>query len=199
MGTARVGLPVIRRGNNTRSPSPGVDPPLAEVPKCTCMMLTATNSATSSRAFTRTAFRPFWERAKAGAPTARISFKEHPIRSRQEAEKINGVQFSQLHAIELVDFDGDGLLDILTGKRWWAHGPKGDPQPTATPVMYAFLLRRSANGKASYVPHLLNDDTGVGTQVFAADANRDGHPDIIIGNKRGTAVLLSETSGSSGK
>ena len=32
------------------------------------------------------------------------------------------------------DFNGDGLPDILTGKRWWAHGPTGDAQPNATPV-----------------------------------------------------------------
>jgi hypothetical protein len=127
-------------------------------------------------------------RAASGA----ISFQERPITSRQEAEKIGGVQFSQLHAIDLVDFDGDGLLDILTGKRWWAHGPTGDAQPTAAPVLYAFLLRRSGDGKANYVPHLIEDTTGIGTQVFAADANGDGRPDIVVGNKRGTAVLLSE-------
>lgn len=121
-----------------------------------------------------------------------ISFKEHPITSAKESEKINGVQFSQLHAIDLADFDGDGLLDILTGKRWWAHGPKNDADPGGTPVLYAFLLRRAADGTVSYVPHLIEDTTGIGTQVFAADANGDGKPDIVVGNKRGTAVLLSE-------
>jgi hypothetical protein len=121
-----------------------------------------------------------------------ISFKEHPITSSKESELINGVQFAQLHAIDLADFDGDGVLDILTGKRWWAHGPTGDAQPTAAPVLYAFLLRRNADGTASYVPHLIDDTTGIGTQVFAADVNGDSRPDIVVGNKRGTAVLLSE-------
>ena len=132
-----------------------------------------------------------WFEQTRGADGA-ITFKEHAITSRQESEKINGVQFSQLHALDLVDFDGDGLLDILTGKRWWAHGPKGDPQPMATPVIYAFLLRRGKDGTASYAPHLIDDTSGIGTQVVAADANGDGRPDIIIGNKKGTAVLLSE-------
>ena len=33
-----------------------------------------------------------------------------------------GVKFSQLHALQLVDMDGDGLKDLITGKRYWAHG-----------------------------------------------------------------------------
>lgn len=125
-------------------------------------------------------------------PDGAISFREHLITSRQENEKLNGVQFGQPHAVELADFDGDGVLDILTGKRWWAHGPTGDVQPNAAPVLYAFLLRRGPGGTATFVPHLIDDTTGVGTQVVAADVNRDGRPDIIVGNKRGTAVLLSQ-------
>jgi len=132
----------------------------------------------------------WWENR--ASPDGGITFTEHRITSPKEEEKINGVQFAQLHAIELADFDGDGLPDILTGKRWWAHGPNGDAQPTAAPVVYVFLLRRGPNGTATYVPQLLNDTTGVGTQVVARDVNGDGRPDIIVGNKRGAAILLSE-------
>lgn len=132
-----------------------------------------------------------WFEQTRGAGGA-ISFKEHRITSPVESEQIAGVQFSQLHAIDLVDFDGDGVLDILTGKRWWAHGPKGDAQPEATPVLYTFLLRRGPGGTARYEPHLIDDTTGVGTQIYATDVNGDGRPDIIVGNKRGTALLLSQ-------
>jgi hypothetical protein len=125
-----------------------------------------------------------------------ISFKEHVILPEKADQSLHGVQFAQLHAITLADFDGDGLPDILTGKRWWAHGPKGDVDANGAPVVCAFLLRRGPNHTASYVPQILNDNTGVGTQVMAADINGDGRPDIVVGNKRGTAVLLSEqTSG----
>ncbi len=132
-----------------------------------------------------------WWKNTAG-PDGTITFTEKPITSPKEEEQLGGVQFSQLHALDLADFDGDGLLDLVTGKRWWAHGPKGDAQPNATPVIYAFLLRRGPGGTARYVPHLIDEGTGIGTQVVATDINRDGRPDLVIGNKRGTAVLLSE-------
>lgn len=120
-----------------------------------------------------------------------ISFKQHAITSAKAGEEIAGVQFSQLHAIEIVDVDGDGLKDIVTGKRWWAHGPKNDPDPTGTPVVYAFLLRRDG-GQVRFEPRLLDDVSGIGTQLVSADANRDGVPDFVIGNKKGTFLLLSE-------
>src|SRR5262249_1482243 len=36
---------------------------------------------------------------------------------------------SQTHALHFVDINGDGLKDLVTGKRFWAHGPKGDADP----------------------------------------------------------------------
>jgi hypothetical protein len=121
-----------------------------------------------------------------------ISFREHVILSAQPDEKLQGVQFSQVHAVTLADFDGDGALDILAGKRWWAHGPKGDPEPNAAPVIYAFLLRRAADRAVRFEPRLIDDASGAGVQLVATDVNGDARPDIISANKRGTFVFLSE-------
>jgi G:T-mismatch repair DNA endonuclease (very short patch repair protein) len=35
------------------------------------------------------------------------------------------------------------------------------------------------------VPHLIDNDSGVGLQVLVQDMNGDGLPDIIVSNKKG--------------
>jgi hypothetical protein len=119
-------------------------------------------------------------------------FTPHYILSENPKEKIDGVQFSQLHAVALVDMDGDGLKDIITGKRRYAHGPTGDPDPKAPPVLYWFKLTRD-NGQVKYTPHLIDDDSGVGTQVTVGDVSGDGLPDVLVGNKRGQFVFVQRS------
>jgi hypothetical protein len=91
--------------------------------------------------------------------------------------------------------DGDGLKDILTGKRPWAHGPHGDVDAEGNPYLYWFKLIRDGDGKTSgaahFEPHLIDAHSGVGTQIVARDVNGDQKPDVIVGNKRGTMLLLS--------
>ena len=103
------------------------------------------------------------------------------------------VSFSQPHAIDLADINGDGLMDIVTGKRFWAHGPKGDADPNAWPVAYWFELKRDG-GKASFIPHLIDANSGVGTQVMAVDINGDKKLDVVVGNKRGTFYFRHEVA-----
>ncbi|MGC4003452.1 MAG: VCBS repeat-containing protein [Pirellulales bacterium] len=95
---------------------------------------------------------------------------------------------SQTHAVELVDIDGDGLKDIVTGKRYWAHGPKGDVDPGAPAMLVWYKLTRDG-GKAIWTQREIDRDSGVGTQFQVADINGDGLPDVAIANKKGVFIF----------
>src|SRR5262249_52409073 len=79
--------------------------------------------------------------------------------------------FSQSHALHFVDINGDGLPDLVTGKRWWAHGPKGDAAPNDPAVVYWFEANKNHNGVVSFVPHEIDNDSGIGTQFAVQDVN----------------------------
>lgn len=121
-----------------------------------------------------------------------ISWQQHVILPPKPDMASKDLRISQLHAFDLVDMNQDGLKDILTGKRFWAHGPKGDVEPDAPAVVYWFELRRDAAKGVQFIPHQIDDNSGVGTQVTAVDLNGDGIPDVIVGNKKGLFVHLSK-------
>jgi hypothetical protein len=121
-----------------------------------------------------------------------IKFREHIFMNKDPRENRYGVKFSELHAIDLVDMDGDGVKDIVTGKRFWSHGRTGDPDRNDKAVLYWFKTVRGSSGDVDFIPFLIDDNSGVGTQVVARDINGDSLPDIVVGNKKGTFVHLHE-------
>lgn len=100
-------------------------------------------------------------------------------------------KISQLHAMVLADMNGDGVLDVVTGKRWWAHGPNGDIATNDPAYLLWWEIKRKADGSVDFIPHIIDDNSGVGTQVTVQDINGDKLPDILVGNKKGTFVFLS--------
>jgi hypothetical protein len=95
----------------------------------------------------------------------------------------------QPHALDVVDMNGDGLLDIVTGERFWAHVPEGNPDFADPAKLVWYELRRDAGG-VEFVPHVIDDDSGVGTQVVATDLNADNRPDIVVASKKGAFVFI---------
>jgi hypothetical protein len=98
------------------------------------------------------------------------------------AHEIDGT-FSQTHAVCLADINSDGLMDFVTGKRWWAHA-QGDPGGEQPAVLFWFELQRQ-QGRPVWTPHLLDQDSGVGTQFTVADVNADRLLDVVVSSKKG--------------
>ena len=90
---------------------------------------------------------------------------------------------AQTHAMCHVDINGDGLPDLVTGKRYYAHNGR-DPGEDEPAVLAWFELQRQ-DGKAVWTRHVIDEDSGVGTHFETVDLNRDGLLDVIVANKRG--------------
>ncbi len=110
-----------------------------------------------------------------------IQFKRHEISK----------AFSQAHALILADINADGLKDLVTGKRYFAHNG-GDPGAKQPAVLYWLQLRRTAKGKVQFIPHKIDDDSGVGTQFVVTDLNGDKRLDIATSNKKGVHLFIQE-------
>jgi hypothetical protein len=123
-----------------------------------------------------------------GKPT----FREHKIMGDRTEKAKYGVAFTQPHALAMADVNGDGLKDIVVGKRRWAHGPNGDIEPNAAPVLYWFRLIRESGKPPRFEPHLIDAQSGVGVQIIVADVDANGKPDILTASKLGTFVFLQD-------
>jgi hypothetical protein len=101
--------------------------------------------------------------------------------------------FSQTHAVERVDVNGDGQLDYVTGKRFFAHNGN-DPGGKDEVTMHWFEVKRTAGEQPQFINHeiVAGKDTGIGTQFEIEDVNKDGRPDIVLSNKKGVNVLLQK-------
>jgi putative membrane-bound dehydrogenase-like protein len=113
------------------------------------------------------------------------------LASEQPQDNDYGIVFSQPHAAYLADIDGDGVKDIVTGKRYWAHNGH-DPDERGARVIYWYQTKRDGKGGVDFVPHLVDAASGVGVDVQVGDVNGDKLPDIVVGNKAGVFILTQE-------
>jgi hypothetical protein len=120
------------------------------------------------------------------------SFVQHMIMDDFSTKNAGGVTFSQLHGSAFADVDGDGITDFLAGKRYWSHLDNYyDADPYGPPVLYAYRTVRNpkAPGGAEFVPELIHNRSGVGSDILAIDLNKDGAVDVVTSTNRGTFIF----------
>lgn len=125
-----------------------------------------------------------------------ISFEQHMIMDDHNWEdNAGGVSFSQLHGTTVADVDGDGIQDFIVGKRYWSHQDTHiDPDPYGAPVVYWYRTVRNsaAPGGAEFVPELIHNQSGVGSDAWAGDLNDDGRVDVLTSTKFGTFIFWGQ-------
>ncbi len=124
---------------------------------------------------------------------AATKFERVEIMTDDPATSPVGLAVSQLHAVDLGDINRDGIPDIVTGKRWWAHA-NSDPGNDQPATLLWFETQRSGE-RVRFIPHVVDNSSGVGTQITAGDVNGDGLLDIVSGNKRGAYLFLQKPTG----
>ena len=137
-----------------------------------------------------------WYEQKRDA-TGAISFEQHMIMDDLWSKNAGGVAFSQPHGTSFADMDGDGITDFVVGKRYWSHRDTYlDPDPYGPPVLYVYRTMRNAKapGGAEFVPELVHNHSGVGSDVLPFDLNGDGRMDIVTATRFGAFIFWGQAA-----
>lgn len=104
----------------------------------------------------------------------------NPTWTTHDIESAKG--FSQNHSLYMADINGDGYPDLVSGMRYFAHMGR-DPGEQNDPVI--FWLEFVPGNQPTWVPHIMDNDSGAGLNTVVIDVNGDGLLDIVAANKKG--------------
>lgn len=118
--------------------------------------------------------------------------KRSPDGTRQWLHHTIDLRWSQAHALDLADLDGDGRPELIAGKRYRAHGDS-DPGGKDPCCLYYYTFDK--NGK--FTRHTIDEGNtvGVGVDVLITDFNGDGRPDLVCPGKGGLYLFLNQGVG----
>lgn len=122
-----------------------------------------------------------WWYEQTQSPDGRRVWTQHTIEDR----------VGQTHALDVRDLNGDGYLDLLTGKRFFAHNGH-DPGEYDPSLLLWFAGGRDAQGHPTWTPYVIDEDAGVGLQVVVQDVTGDRQADLLIASKKGVFIFERE-------
>ncbi|MGI8783943.1 MAG: FG-GAP repeat domain-containing protein [Acidobacteriota bacterium] len=123
----------------------------------------------------------YWWEQQAPKPDGKTVWKQHVIDE----------SWSQAHALDLADLDGDGQDELIAGKCIGAHNGD-DPGAADPPAVYYYSWNRSAS---KFTRHTISGpDAGIalGRQYSVVDLNGDGRPDLTAPSKQGLWVFFNQ-------
>lgn len=98
---------------------------------------------------------------------------------------------SQYHTLEWTDITGDGIPELLTGKRYRAHNDN-DPGSFDDYGLYYFQWDGEAFSKQVVAYGPLGTGKGTGNYFAVTDLNGDGRTDWAVAGKDGLCVFFNE-------
>jgi hypothetical protein len=106
-------------------------------------------------------------------------------------------QHAQYHDLQLCDIDGDGILELVTGKRYRAHcgNDPGDNDPV---FIYSYKINQGAfDREVIEEGDATAGFSGVGIYFWLQDLTGNGLPDLVATGKEGLYLFENMRQGES--
>lgn len=120
-----------------------------------------------------------WWHEQIADESGKIDFKTHLMSNTT----------AQTHSSIMVDLNGDGRKDYITGKRFLAHHGR-DPGDSDAPIL--MWVEFTPGKEPFYKEHVIDNNSGAGLNIVAQDINGDRKPDIVVANKNGVYLFENQ-------